>query len=523
MAHLTLLRVPLSNITYIKLLIRYDFILIPYGMCDSMSQDKENELEMNSILTKELRILLKQKLPIVTNVCLVLFIGGFTLQVLAPVLQPFVMAVLAYLILRPGARYLMKEFKMGEGWSYFFILLMFINILVGGFVAIAYNVQEYLENGGIETLETNYADLYLTLNNTGLNVSGLEDPFNSLGANQGAGFIGTLGGYAFSAVTMILFLVFIIYEMPYLEGRVARAFPGNKAKSITKVTRKIEASVNAYLITKTNVSIGTGICTGLICLLLGVPLWFVWGILAFLFNYVPYIGSIIASVPAIILGFLAIQDPLFGLLAWEDLGGQWVAGTLVLVIIIANQQLWGAVIETKWTGNQLDVSPVLLLLTFAYGGFVWGPIGMILSAPITVIIKIILENIEPTRPIAILMQERVRSLRELYSEAYNDGKMDKAESGTIALMCSDLGINEDEAILIAARAAFDSAAKNHRVYPNDVEMTMIAKACKILNLSLAEQEHVLSVLDDGLISNSEAKMLDEMFSGQIGGFNIEEE
>jgi AI-2 transport protein TqsA len=492
-------------------------------MCDSMSQDRENELEMNSILTKELRILLKQKLPIVTNVCLVLFIGGFTLQVLAPVLQPFAMAVLAYLILRPGARYLMKEFKMGEGWSYFFILLMFINILVGGFVAIAYNVQEYLENGGIETLETNYADLYLTLNNTGLNVSGLEDPFNSLGANQGAGFIGTLGGYAFSAVTMILFLVFIIYEMPYLEGRVARAFPGNKAKSITKVTRKIEASVNAYLITKTNVSIGTGICTGLICLLLGVPLWFVWGILAFLFNYVPYIGSIIASVPAIILGFLAIQDPLFGLLAWDDLGGQWVAGTLVLVIIIANQQLWGAVIETKWTGNQLDVSPVLLLLTFAYGGFVWGPIGMILSAPITVIVKIILENIEPTRPIAILMQERVRSLRELYSEAYNDGKMDKAESGTIALMCSDLGINEDEAILIAARAAFDSAVKNHRVYPNDVEMTMIAKACKILNLSLGEQEHVLSVLDDGIISNSEAKMLDEMFSGQIGGFNIEEE
>ena len=488
-----------------------------------MSQDRENELEMNSILTKELRILLKQKLPIVANVCLVLFIGGFALQVLAPVLQPFAMAVLAYLILRPGAKYLMKEFKMREGWSYFFVLLMFINILVGGFVAIAYNVQEYLENGGIDTLETNYAELYLTLNNTGLNVSGLEDPFNSLGAEQGAGFIGTLGGYAFSAVTMILFLVFIIYEMPYLEGRIARAFPGNKAKSITRVTRKIEASVNAYLMTKTNVSIGTGICTGLICLLLGVPLWFVWGILAFLFNYVPYIGSIIASVPAIILGFLAIQDPLFGLLEWENLGGQWVAGTLVLVIIIANQQLWGAVIETKWTGNQLDVSPVLLLLTFAYGGFVWGPIGMILSAPITVIVKIILENIEPTRPIAILMQERVRSLRELYSEAYNDGKMDNVESGTIALMCSDLGINENEAILIAARAAFDSAAKNNRVYPNDVEMKMIGKACKILNLSVVEQEHVLSVLDDGIISSSEADMLDEIFSGQIGGFNIEEE
>ena len=488
-----------------------------------MNSDDENNEKINSILTDELRLLLKQKLPIVANVCLVLFIGGFVLQTLAPVLQPFAMAALVYLILRPGALYLMKEFNMKEGWSYFFVLLMFINILAGVFVAVAYNVQVYLENGGIETLETNYADLYHSLNNTGLNVSGLEDPFNSIGAEQGAGFIGTLSGYAFSAITMILFLVFIIYEMPYLEGRIARAFPGNKAKSITKVTRKIEASVNAYLLTKTNVSIGTGVCTSLICLLMGVPLWFVWGILAFLFNYVPYIGSIIASMPAIVLGYLAIQDPLFGLLSWDELGGQWVAGTLVLVIIIANQQLWGAVIETKWTGNQLDVSPVLLLLTFAYGGFVWGPIGMILSAPITVIAKIILENIEPTRPIAILMQERVRSLRELYFDAYNDGKMDKAESGTISLMCSDLGINEDEAVLIAARAAFDSAAKHNRVYPNDVEMKMIAKASKLLKLTKEKQESILSVLDDGIITKDEAELLDTIFSGQIGNFNIEEE
>jgi len=488
-----------------------------------MGKDDENEPDVNSILTKELRILLKQKLPIVANVCLVLFIGGFVLQSLAPVLQPFAMAVLVYLILRPGAKYLMREFNMREGWSYFFVLLMFINLLVGVFVAIAYNVQGYMEDGGIETLEQNYQELYLTLNNTGLNVSTLEDPFNSIGAEQGAGFIGTLGGYAYSAITMILFLVFIIYEMPYLEGRVARAFPGNKAKSITNVTRKIEASVNAYLMTKTNVSIGTGVCTGMLCLLLGVPLWFVWGILAFLFNYVPYIGSIIASVPAIVLGFLAIGDPMLGLFTWDDFGGKWVAGTIVLVVITANQQLWGAVIETKWTGNQLDVSPVLLLLTFAYGGFVWGPIGMILSAPITVIVKIILENIEPTRPIAILMQERVRTLRELYAEAYNDGRMDKAESGTIALMCSDLGINKDEAVLIAARAAFDSAIKHNRVYPNDVEMKMIAKACKILKLTDIEQERVLGVLDDGIITSTEAEMLDSIFSGKMGMFGIEEE
>ena len=76
------------------------------------------------------------------------------------------MAVLVYLILRPGALYLMREFKMREGWSYFFVLLMFVNLLIGVFIAIAYNVQVYMENGGIETLEENYSELYISLNNT---------------------------------------------------------------------------------------------------------------------------------------------------------------------------------------------------------------------------------------------------------------------------------------------------------------------------------------------------------------------
>ena len=166
------------------------------------------------------------------------------------------------------------------------------------------------------------------------------------------------------------------------------------------------------------------------------------------------------------------------------------------------------------------MSPVLLLLAFAYGGFVWGPIGMILSAPITVIAKIILENLEPTRPLAILMQEKVRSLREIYIDAYADGKMDKAESSIIAAMCKELSITEDEAVLIAARTAFDSAAQHNRINPNDVEMKMIAKASKILGLDDAEQEKILAVLDDGVISRSEAEMLDEVFSGNSGSFTI---
>ncbi|MGB1567717.1 MAG: AI-2E family transporter, partial [Candidatus Poseidoniaceae archaeon] len=79
---------------------------------------------------------------------------------------------------------------------------------------------------------------------------------------------------------------------------------------------------------------------------------------------------------------------------------------VMLLLLVSNQQLWGSIIETKWAGRALDISPVLLLLTTAYSFWVWGILGMVLVVPFTVIFKIVLENIEPTRPILERSHER---------------------------------------------------------------------------------------------------------------------
>ncbi len=484
--------------------------------------DEEAPDEADLFFNESMQRLLKQRLPVIANVALLLFIVGFVLQALGGVFQPFLMAVLVYFVLKPAAIRINKITGMRMGWAYFFVVLMFVNAIVLVFLAVAWNVQSFAADDATRAIViANYENMAAQLNGSGLvDVSKYNEPSTVFTPAMQASLVSSIASGLFATVTMVLFLAFIIYEVPLLEARIARAFPGGKSAAIVDVSRKIESSVNAYLLTKTNVSLGTGICTSLLCLLLGVPLWFVWGLLAFLFNYVPYIGSLIACAPPMILGFLAPGTIFFV----YELTNPIISGLIVATVLTVNQQVWGSIIETKWTGNQLDVSPVLLLLTFAYGGFVWGIIGMILSAPVTVIIKIVFENIEPTRPIAILMQEKVRSLREIYTDALEDGSFDRAEELTIQRMVADLGIDEGMAYVIAARAAFDVAASagKKKLHPNDVEMRMIGRAMDHLELDNEEREKILGFLDDGEIDAEEAAYLDNLFPDSHGEFKIDE-
>ena len=473
-----------------------------------------------SFFSDEMQSLLKQRVPVIANVAVILFVIGVALDALAEVFQPFLMAVLVYFILKPVAKWMHGRTGFGMGSSYFFAVIGFVLVVSLVFVAAIWNVQSWLSDDAARNeLTENFEGIVTWASDQGvINISDYNSLDKIITPSMQANFIGAAGGAVFSTLTMILFLAFIIYEVPLLEARVARAFPSQRARQVVAVSKQIETSINAYLGTKTNVSLGTGICTSVICLLFGVPLWFVWGLIAFLFNYVPYVGSLVASVPPILLSFLVPGNFFFVIEV-----NQLVSGLVVTSLIAINQQLWGSVIETKWTGNKLDVSPVLLLLAFAYGGLIWGPIGMILSAPVTVIIKIVFENVEPTRPIAVLMQERVRSLREIYQEALEDGSFSRAEQKTITRYMSELAITETEAYLVAARAAFDVAHKDQRCIPNDTEMRIITRAMDHLDLSKEKRQEVLAVLDDGFIDAEEAAMLDLVFPSDQGEFSIEDD
>ena len=214
-----------------------------------------------------------------------------------------------------------------------------------------------------------------------------------------------------------------------MPGRIEAAFPGDSLGRFQNITERARDGINTYIVVKTGVSIGTGTCAGLICLIFGIELWFVWAVGAIVLNYEPYIGSLIASVPPALLGMLMMNDDPFSLL-------------LFLGLLVANQQFWGSLIETKWAGEALDLSPVLLLIVVAFSYWLWGIVGMVISVPFTVIIKIILDTVEQTRPLAVLMSERSPDLQKVWNDALRDGRLDDWEFTRLLELQRNLDVDE---------------------------------------------------------------------------------
>ena len=303
--------------------------------------------------------------------------------------------------------------------------------------------------------------------------------------------LASLSGMVFSSLTVLFFLLFIIFEANLLPGRIEAAFPGDSLGRFQNITERARDGINTYIVVKTGVSIGTGTCAGLICLFFGIELWFVWAVGAIVLNYVPYIGSLIASVPPALLGMLMMNDDPFNLL-------------LFLGLLVANQQFWGSLIETKWAGEALDLSPVLLLIVVAFSYWLWGIVGMVISVPFTVIIKIILDTVEQTRPLAVLMSERSPDLQKVWNDALRDGRLDDWEFTRLLELQRNLEIDEQEMNITAGRAAIITALERESLSP--IEREFVIRYAK--NTTLGDK--AVELLVPGALSPSSIELMENL-------------
>ena len=189
----------------------------------------------------------------------------------------------------------------------------------------------------------------------------------------------------------VFYLVFIVAETGKIPGRVARAFSEAGALRLAEMARTMSIGIQKYLLVKTIVSLGVGLIAGSILFAFEVDYWFLWAVLTFVLNYVPYVGALGASVPPVLMAFIQFPSPVYGLL---------IAGLLV-----ADHSFWGSYLEPKILGHQLNISPVVLLLLLALWGWLWGVAGMFLSVPLGVATMIVLENFPRTRPLAVLFAD----------------------------------------------------------------------------------------------------------------------
>ncbi len=188
-------------------------------------------------------------------------------------------------------------------------------------------------------------------------------------------------------VFLIFFtVIFILLEASTAQTKLEAAF-GRRAGSMDG-PRRFLSNLGRYLGIKTVVSVATGLCAGIVTWALGVDFPLLWAMLAFLLNYVPTIGSIIAAVPPVLLALVQL--------------GPGEAGATALGFIAINI-VFGNFLEPRLMGYGVGISPLIVFTGLIFWGWVLGPVGMLLSVPLTMTLKLALEHNEDTRWLAILI------------------------------------------------------------------------------------------------------------------------
>lgn len=185
---------------------------------------------------------------------------------------------------------------------------------------------------------------------------------------------------------ILLTVIFILLETSTFTRKIRIAFSHNDQAADR--AREIISSMRNYIVIKTWVSLGTGILIAAWLWFLGVPFYALWGLLAFLFNFIPNIGSIIAAVPAI-------------LIAWLELTTLPAVATAIGFVLV--NAVVGNFLEPRLMGKGLGLSPLVVFFSMVFWGWVLGPVGMLLSVPLTITTRIALDGFEDTKWVATLL------------------------------------------------------------------------------------------------------------------------
>jgi predicted PurR-regulated permease PerM len=206
------------------------------------------------------------------------------------------------------------------------------------------------------------------------------------------GLLNGISGFAGNIVLIIIYVGFLLAEQRFFRRKlhiVLRETTGGIA--ILTILKEVNSAVRTYVVVKTQMSLLTGLISYFILIAFGIDFPILWAFLIFMFNYIPYIGSLIATLlPAI---FSIFQFKSFSIFLWVFLAIEFV------------QILVGNVIEPKVMGRTLNLSPLGVLLALAFWGIIWGVLGMIISVPITSIMVIIASRIPSLRFVAVWLSE----------------------------------------------------------------------------------------------------------------------
>lgn len=231
-----------------------------------------------------------------------------------------------------------------------------------------------------------------TLSNEAINQEIRKELLAMLGAMMQfmGDMVGALTKILANLILIFIILAFMLLGRPYGDMKVKQAFAPATAERVGKILGTISRQLSHYLSMQFLISLATGLLVWLVCRLVKLEAAPTWGALAFFLNFIPTIGSILAGVPPVLLALLQF---------YPSVG----PAIMILVSVVIINQVLGNIVAPKVMGDQLNLSPVAILLSVLFWGWLWGIAGAFLSVVIACSIKIVCENIPLLHPVSVMM------------------------------------------------------------------------------------------------------------------------
>ncbi len=342
---------------------------------------------------------------LITGASLCVLVAG--LRAAGPIIVPVLFSAFLAVLAVPPIKWLQAR-KVPDWLAISTVLLGVVGTFVLGTLLIGNSVSTFSEK--LPEYETRLVAMLSAalawLQSLGLPMDlSTESLLTYVDAGQVADLAGTLvasvGSLLSDTVFVLLTTGFIMAEATGLPRKLQVALgPDTEVARFGAIIRDIQE----YLSIKTQISLVTGLLAWVLCWVTGVDYPLLWGVIAFLLNYIPNIGSIIAAIPPCLLGFV--------LLGWEQ-------GVILVLGYVVINTVMGNIIEPKVMGKRLGLSNLVVFLSLVFWGWIWGPLGMFLSVPLTMVVKILLEYSDDMKWVAVLlgsgaeMEERLDPSRSM--------------------------------------------------------------------------------------------------------------
>jgi predicted PurR-regulated permease PerM len=201
---------------------------------------------------------------------------------------------------------------------------------------------------------------------------------------------GSTANFVATSITVVFLTYFLLAMLPVFRRKVAHLI-GNRAgaRNMEELLTEIEVQMSRYVLINTLTSVGVGLATWALLAVVGLPNALLWGVAAFLLNFIPYAGALVTVVLVGAAGLAAFDG----------------TGQVLLVMggCAAINLIEGNLVTPHLMGKALPLNPVAIFLSLLYWGWVWGPAGALLAVPITVMLQVLFARIEALRPVAILL------------------------------------------------------------------------------------------------------------------------